>query len=101
MTSQPPVLDAMDISTDITNIITIDTPLFAEGTETPNEPIDSTLSNPNPTTAEKNKKERRNEKISINLHSTDNKNDDAIKITMEHGTEIVFKNDKYTTPVTF
>ena len=62
MTYQPPVLDTMDISTEITNNTTTDTPLFAEGIETPNEPTDSTLNNPNPTTAEKNKKERRNEK---------------------------------------
>ena len=101
MTSQPPVLDAMEISTDITNNITIDTPLLAEDAETPKEPIDSILNNPNSTTAEKNKKERMNEKISINLHSTDNKHDDDIKRTNEHGVEIVFNNDRYTTPVTF
>ena len=101
MTSQPPVLDTMEISADITNNITIDTPLLVEDAETPNEPIDSILNNPNATTAEKIKKERKNENISINLHSTDNKNDDAIKRTIEHGAEIVFKNVRYTTPVTF
>ena len=58
MTSQPPVLDAMEISTDITNNITTDTPLLAEDAETPNEPIDSTLTKPNPTTAEKNEKSK-------------------------------------------
>ena len=100
MTSQPPVLDAMNISTEITNITTIDTPLFAEGAETPNEPTDITLNNPNPTTAEKNKKERRNEKMSINLHSANNNYADAIKRTIEHGAEIVFKNNTYTTLVT-
>ena len=101
MTSQPPVLDAMDISTDITNNITIDTPIFAEDAETPNKPTDSILNNLNPTTAEKNNKERKNEKNSINLHSTDNKNAGTIKRAIEDGAEIVFKNDKYTTPVTF
>ena len=101
MTSQPPVLDAMDISVEITNNTTIDTPLLAEDTKIPNELTDSILNNPNPTTAEKNKKERKNEKISINLHSTDNKNDDAIKRTIEHGAEIVFKSDRCTTLVTF
>ena len=101
MTSQPPVLDVIEISADITNNITIDTPLLAEDAEIPNKSIDSILNNSNSTTAEKYKKERKNEKISINLHSTDNKNDDAIKRTIEHGAEIVFKNDRYTTPVTF
>ena len=101
MTSQPPVLDAMDISTETTTNITIDTPPLPEDAETPKESIDSILNNPNATTAEKNKKERKNENISINLHSTDNKNDDAITRTIEHGAEIVFKNDRYTTPVTF
>ena len=101
MTSQPPVLDAMEISTGITNNITIDTPLLAEDTETPNEPIGSIFNNPNATTAEKIKKERKNENISINLHPTNSKHDDAIKKTIEHGAEIVFKNDRYTTPVTF
>ena len=101
MTSQPPVLDAIEISADITNNITIDTPLLAEDTEIPNKSIDSILNNPTSTTAEKYKKERKNEKISINLHSTDNKNDDVIKRIIEHGAEIVFKNVRYTTPVTF
>ena len=101
MTSQPPVLDAMNISADITNNITIDTPLLAEDAEIPNEPTDSILNDHNPTTAEKNKKERKNEKISINLHSTDNKHDDAIKRTIKHGAEIVFKNNRHTTPVTY
>ena len=101
MTSQPPVLDAMEISADITNNITIETPLLAEDAEIPNKSIDSILNNSNLTTVEKYKKERKNEKISINLHSTDNNHDDAIKRTIEHGAEIVFKNDKYTTPVTF
>ena len=101
MTSQPPVLDVIDISADIMNNITIDNPLLAEDAETPNKPTDSILDNPNLTTAEKNKKERRNEKMSINVHSTDNKNDDAIKRTIEHGAEIVFKNKRYTIPVTF
>ena len=40
-------------------------------------------------------------KNSINLHSTDNKNADAIKRKIEHGAEIVFKNDRYITPVIF
>ena len=101
MTSQPPVLDAMDISAETTTNITIDTQLLPEDTETPNESIDSILNDPNAPKAEKNKKERKNENISINLHSTDNKNDDAITRTIEHGAEIVFKNDRYTTPVTF
>ena len=43
----------------------------------------------------------RNEEISMNLHCTDNKNANALKIMIEHGAEIVFKNDRYTTPVTF
>ena len=101
MTSQPPVLDAMDISADITTNITIDTPFLAEDVETSNEPIDSILNNPNTTMVEKNKKERKNEKIAINLHSTDNKIDDTIKKIIEHGAEILFKNDRYTTLVTF
>ena len=37
----------------------------------------------------------------MNLHCTDNKNANAIKIMIEHGAEIVFKNDRYTTTVTF
>ena len=37
----------------------------------------------------------------MNLHCTDNKNANALKIMIEHGAEIVFKNDRYTTPVTF
>ena len=101
MTSQPPVLDAMDISAETTTNITIDTPLLAKDAETPKESIDSILNNPNATTAEKNKKERRNTKISINLHSTNNKNADTIKRTIEHGAEIEFKYDRYITPVTF
>jgi len=91
----------MDISTESTTGTAIDTPLFVEDAETSNEPSDSTPNKSNPTTAAKNKKERRNEEISINLHSTDNKKADAIKRTIEHGAEIVFKNDIYTIPVTF
>ena len=63
----------MDISNEITTDTTIDTPPFVEDVETSNEPTDSTLNKSNPTTAAKNKNERRNEKISINLHSTNKK----------------------------
>ena len=63
----------MDISTESTTGTAIDTPLFVEDAETSNEPSDSTPNKSNPTTAAKNKNERRNEEISINLHSTDKK----------------------------
>ena len=76
-------------------------PPFAEDAETPKESTDSTPTKPNTTTAEKNGKECRNKEISINLHSNDNNNADTIKRTIEHGAEIVFKNDRYITPVTF
>ena len=59
MTSQPPVLDAMDISAETTTNTTIDTQPLPEDTETPNESIDSILNDPNAPKAEKNKKERK------------------------------------------
>ena len=73
MTSQPPVLDAIDISNEITTDTANNTPLFAEDEEISNEPTDSTPNKSNSTTAAKNKNERRKDDISINLHSTNNK----------------------------
>ena len=101
MTSQPPVLDAMDISNEITTETTNNTPLFAEDAEISNELTDSTPNKSNSTTAAKNKNKRRKDVISINLHFTDNKKVNAIKKTIEYGAEIVFKNHSYTTPVAF
>ena len=85
MTSQPHVLDTMDISTKIMTDNTIDIPLFVENVETSNEPTDSPSNQSNPTMAAKNKNEWTNEKKSINLHSTYNKNADTIKRTKKHG----------------
>ena len=57
MTSQPHVLHAMDISTEIMTDNTIDIPLFVENVEISNEPTDSPSNQSNPTMAAKNKNE--------------------------------------------
>ena len=102
MTSQPSVPDATDISNETTPDITIVISLFVENSETTNDPTDSIPITSTPTTAEKNKKERKNEEIFVNLHSTDTiKNADTITRTIEHGAEILFKSDRHTTPVIF
>ena len=52
--------------------------------------------------AEKNKKERKGKDFFVNIHSSENnKNESAIIRTIEYGGEIVFKNNRYTTPVIF
>ena len=104
MTAQPPDLDTMDFSTEITTANTIDTPLFTENAESPPKLNDTIPKESTSTTAEKNKKERKSEEFLVNLHSSDtNKNKSAITRTIKHGVEIVFKNNRYTktTSVTF
>ena len=95
MTAQTHDLVTIDLSTDITTANTIDTPLFVKNAESPPEPNDIIPKEPTPTTAEKNKKERKSEKMFVNLHSCDtNKNESTIMRTIEHGEEIVFKNNR-------
>ena len=95
MTAQTHDLDTIDLSTEITTANTIDTPLFAKIAESPPEPNDIIPKEPTPTTAEKNKKERKSEEMFVNLHSCDtNKNESTIMRTIEHGAEIVFKNNR-------
>ena len=61
---------------------------------TPKEPV--------PKTAEKNIKEGKNEDIFVNLHPSENmKHESALMRKIEHGAEILSKNNKYITPVTF
>ena len=100
MTSKPPVLDAMDFSTENTNDITIN--IFLLTVATSSEPNDNIPEEPTPTTAEKHEKERKSEKSFVNLHSSNTtKTKNSIMRTVEHGAKIVFKNNRYIILVTF
>ena len=102
MTSKPPILDAMDFSTENTNDITINISLLTGNVATSSEPNDHIPEEPTPTTAEKHEKERKSEKSFVNLHSSNTtKTENSIMITVEHDAKIVFKNNMYITPVTF
>ena len=102
MTSKPPVLDAMDFSTENTNDITINISLLTGNVATSSGPNDNIPEEPTPTTAEKHKKERKSEKSFVNLHSSNTtKTKNSIMRTVEHGAKIVFKNNRYIILVTF
>ena len=100
MISQLSDPDIIDFSEEITKDITIGNPLFTEDTEPPPEPNATISKESARTTAEKDKKSK-SEEIFVNLHPSNIiKHESAIMRKIEHGSEIIFKNKKYTTPVT-
>ena len=84
----------MDVPTESTNDNTITTLLFKEDTESPEEFT--------PTIAEKDKEEDKREELIVNLHNSDTiAHKSSVMRKIEFIAEIVFNNDKYTTPVIF
>ena len=76
--------------------------MFLEDAKTLPESNTTTPKEPVPKTVEKNKKEGKNEDTFVNLHPSENmKHESALMRKIEHGAEILLKNIKYITPVTF
>ena len=93
-TTQRPNFDTMNVPTESTHDNTINTLLFKEDTESPEE---FTL-----TIAEKDKEEDKREGLIVNLHNSDTiAHKTAIMRKIEYIIEIVYSNEKYTAPVIF
>lgn len=92
----------MFLSAERTNGNTIDNPLFVEDIESPPASNPKTPEESESTMAERDKKEGKSEKNVVKLHHSDTmKHESSTMKKIEHGVELVFKNDKYTTPVTY